>query len=371
MESVRGWRMSAGVLATVGLALAALVGTAAAEPASSFECRPRATHAAKPPPLPDLPPQATEKQQRAIEADHFHPLCPRGEVPYPTGGVEMKRAGPPVLPNAAGGASASRARRTGRTGRGPGASASRLTLEGAWYSWAIGYQEIPATTKANGVWVTQTNEQPYIDYQESLNYAHSIGQLWAIGWGANGNCWSTAETGWSESAGNYGDVYPHLFVYAYDCGVRIGEAGKALPWVQSSNAVYPRAAITHNDTFHTYGARMDGNNWWIYYDGQWVGYIPHSAWKQYFPSFVRELEAGGEVETPNYYTCTDMGYASLYGTHPWAADFSDVWYEFNYNQSAASAWMLKSETDPGAYNTGNWAAGYPGSEFRYGGPGWC
>lgn len=373
----RGGRTCA-IAAVVAASLAAQAGSAAGAPAGGYECRPRAAHMATPPPPPSLNPQAAERLRAAREADEFRPLCPAGEVPYPAGGPEMVKPVPPGGQAASGGARASRVslRRYGRGGR-PGrhrrgARASRQSGGGAWYSWAVGWQDFPASKGVNGLWITQTNEQPYIDYQESLNYAHSLAQLWAIGWpGTDPNCWSTAETGWSESAGVYGDVEPHLFVYAYDCGVRIGEAGGALPWVQASNVVYPRAVVSHNDRFHDYGARLDGNNWWIYYDGEWVGYIPNGAWHQYFPWVVKEVETGGEVETPNYSTCTDMGYGGLFGTHPWAAMFLNVNYEYNYNTQWAHPYLTKYESDPSNYDTGNWGPSYPGYEFRYGGPGWC
>jgi hypothetical protein len=355
-------------------ALIASTADAAYSPPSSYDCRPRPVNMASPPPKPQLPARAQEAEQRAIAAEGFHPLCPAGEVPYPTGGGDMVKATPPAgRALGAPGTDPQFLRSTqGRGGhRGRGARTSRETWAGKWYSWATGYQQFAATKNVNALWAEQTNEQPYIDYAESLNWAHSLGQIWALGWPADSNCWSTAETGWSESAGQYGDVNPHLFVFAFDCGVGIGEAGGSLPWVQNSLVVFPRAVVSHNDVFHTYGARLDGNNWWIYYDGQWVGYIPHSAWKQYFPSVLKEIQTGGEVATQNYSTCTDMGYGGLYGTHPWAAMFQHVWYEYNWSQNAATAALNKYSSDPSYYNTGHWDLGYPGTLFRYGGPGWC
>jgi hypothetical protein len=51
--------------------------------------------------------------------------------------------------------------------------------------------------------------------------------------------------------------------------------------------------------------------------------------------------------------------------------FSDIWYEYDNNTKASSAFMYKYASDASNYVTGQWGAGYPGSEFRYGGPGWC
>jgi hypothetical protein len=129
--------------------------------------------------------------------------------------------------------------------------------------------------------------------------------------------------------------------------------------------------LSHNDVFHVYGARLDGNNWWIYYDGAWVGYIPNAAWQWHFPWVVDEIMAGGEVQTPGFYTCADMGYAGLSGNHPWAAMFNATWYEYANTTKASSAWLGGWASDPGNYVTGNWYAGHPGNQFRYGGNGWC
>jgi hypothetical protein len=117
---------------------------------------------------------------------------------------------------------------------------------------------------------------------------------------------------------------------------------------------------------------MDGNNWWIYYDGQWVGYIPHSAWTYRFPSVINEIQAGGEVMTSNFSTCADMGYAGLFGGNPGAAMFSSVWYEYNFNTASKPADLLSNSSDPSNYATGNWSTPpNHGYAFRYGGPGWC
>jgi hypothetical protein len=355
--------MSTRVSALLAVAATGLLAASTAQAASTsshlYECRTRSPKAASPPPQPTLQPEVAAQMREAIEADEFRPVCPAGEVPQPTGVM-----GPPARS-----ALAIRHHRRRHGRRSPIATPSRQSYGGAWYSYATGYQNFNASKGVNGLWVQQTNEQPYIPYEESLAGAHSLGQLW--GYRFAGGCWSTVETGWRESAYSYGDVYPHLFVAAFDCAAWLGYANKGLPWVQSSGVVFPGSALSHNDAFHVYGARMDGNNWWIYYDGQWVGYIPHSAWTSLFPWPLTGIEAGGEVATPKYETCADMGYAGLFGNNPGAAMFSDIWYEYNYNTHSSSASMYQYSSDPGFYSTGHWDAGYPGSEFRYGGPGWC
>jgi hypothetical protein len=370
----------------VAVAVSMLVpaaGQAAETSQSLYDCQPRDPKAADPPPLPVLPPEVAASMRAAIASDEFEPVCPEGEVPEPTGTKQFPKMSPPAMSSAkadasaAGPASTRRSRVWGGRKHGkkaPRATASRAAYNGYWYSWSQGQQTYSPSKGINGLFIQQTNELPYIPTGESELGSHSSGQLWAIDNGGGG-CFSTAETGWSESIGQFKDANPHLFVYSIDCGVGNAYSSNeygGINWVQSSAVTFPNQVLTHNDAFHVYGARMTGNNWWIYYDGQWVGYIPHSSWHYRFPSVINEVQAGGEVMTVNYGTCADMGYAGLYGGNPGAAMFSSVWYEYNYNTQSALTNLYSYSSDPSYYATGNWA--YPpnhGYAFRYGGPGWC
>ncbi len=378
---MRGISLGA-VIAMAAIMLVPGVGQAAYTSPHLYDCEPRDPNIPAPPPQPDLPPEVEAQLAEAIASNEFKAVCPKGEVPEPTGTPRGRGKRPPALHAADGAAGASRAWRgrhfvpaRGKRGkRAPGATASREPLNGYWYSWSVGVQEGLGSKGTNGLFVWQTNEQPYIPNGESELGSHSSGQLWAIRRGGGG-CFSTAETGWSESLGQFGDTKPHLFVFVIDCGVGIGYPNNEYGgwnWVQSSPYTFPNQALTHNDTFHIYGARMDGNNWWIYYDGQWVGYIPHSTWSYLFPNVIDEIDAGGEVMTVNQSTCADMGYAGLYGGNPWAAMFGNVWYEYNYNTQSANANLFTWANDPSYYANGNWSnPPNQGYAFRYGGPGWC
>ncbi len=113
------------------------------------------------------------------------------------------------------------------------------------YSWALGYQNYPARKHVNGLWVLQQNAQPHIDdtSEAPASPAHSLGQLWAIA-RQGSSCMSDVEIGWTVSSGQYGDLQPHLFIYAWDCGVGLGYVGQSsIPWVQYSDTIAPNAVL--------------------------------------------------------------------------------------------------------------------------------
>jgi hypothetical protein len=221
------------------------------------------------------------------------------------------------------------------------------------------------------VWDDQTNQDPNVYFHERPN-SHSLGQLWAEN-EANGNV-STVETGWTEAPLTpYNDVSPHLFMAVSDCGVYNdgGYVGIAsIPWVQTSSTVYPNMVVTHDDRVHEYGVWRDSSdNWHFYYDGQWVGYVPHSAWSCRFPLNVNLIAFGGEVATPEYETCTDMGNGTS-GSNAAYHEYT-YWVNNNYGEPGNFIENHVLQSDP-QYVQNQWMGGdgYVWG-FRYGGTGWC
>jgi hypothetical protein len=141
-----------------------------------YDCQPRDPNMAKPPPPPELPPQVAAQLPEAIESDHFEAVCPEGEVPEPTGTKQFPKMTPPAAGAAEPGAvqvQGVRARlhagggkvRGGHKHRKkvPRATASeRQEHNGYWFSYSLGSQEYAASKGVNGLWVSQTNELPYI-----------------------------------------------------------------------------------------------------------------------------------------------------------------------------------------------------------------
>src|ERR1044072_9116638 len=242
-----------------------------------YDCRPKPANIAQPPPQPKLPPKVSEELNVVIASDAFRQVCPDGEVPYPTLGrgsgkalrfpngrnstptPESNRPSFRRVVRPVGGTKRRlRAKQSANRIRPRGAKASRWWdgSQSAWYSWAGGEEPLKAETKFNGLWMSMTNEQPYIPYGESLEGSHSLAQMWGTReWGG---CTSYVETGWTESAGQFnGNYEPHLFISAWDCGAFLGYTGEpGVPWVQSSPYVAPDRKSTRLNSSHTDISRM-------------------------------------------------------------------------------------------------------------------
>jgi len=348
---------------------------AASGPLYSCQVVSAAAAAAEPPPTPSRALNPT-----AIAEDHFSPLCPEGEVPYPVpdGGVGEKRL-PPIDRGEAGSggsietgpirATTSRHSRSRRSRHGGRARVARVFYSPYWYSYALA-DKTPAYGGVNDIWDEQENEQPYV----AAAYSHSLSQLWGADEYSRGN-YSTIEMGWTEAPGQYPDVETHLFVAMSDCDAYEGNppgyvGNGTIPWVQVSSTAYPNMDISHSGK-HFYEVKLKEGNWWANYDGNWLGYIPHSAWSCVFPR-PNYLEWGGEVATPEEVTCTDMGNGHT-GTESSAAK---VFYTYWVNEHFGKPGFFSGAyfSDISKYNAGSW---YPSLEsgesdsFRYGGPGWC
>jgi neprosin-like protein len=214
----------------------------------------------------------------------------------------------------------------------------------------------------------QTNQQPNVYNEQS----HSIGQLWDVDYRGYNGLASTSETGWIESPGLYPDVQTHLFDSMSDCGTYPGSgyvgAGTAIPWTQVQPTPYPNMIITHDDYVHVYAAEFYNGNMWFDYDNVWYGYIPGSAWACHTPDGER-MEFGGEVATPEYETCTDMG-NGLKGTQANSATVVETQYHRPGYEGRTNL-KIRLGTDTTQYNEGQWNPSTNPYGFHYGGPGWC
>lgn len=343
----------------------------------AYTCEAPVRDMAVAPPPPKFSPDkqdAIDQQSRLLAAD---PDCPEGTVVTPRVAEEPK--GSPVLAEAQvvaqsdtkGFASATtsaprgapkRRKRLGSEGRHPTAKLQRVYQYGAWYWYAGGFQFVPSQQSTYALFGQQSNEKPYIQYSNATE--HSISQLWGID-ETPGGAGSTQELGWRVSFSSYGDLEPHLFVYHFDGGVPTGYGQGLIPY---TNVVGNGSVLPHNDTFHTYGIQRSGDNWWFYYDGYWIGYLPRSAYSRYWNAGFTRVDAGGEVQSSNSNTCGDMGsYGPIPGTSATAAMWRQLYRIRGDSNASVFLNLAANQPDPSQYSLGF----FTGSSFRYGGGGYC
>jgi hypothetical protein len=339
------------VVAIIGVAL--ILKSFAAAPVANklYRCAKKSPNIASAPSTVAVPNQPQTANTGVSQT--YQPVCAAGEVPIP-----KATHGPKNIPKGL--------QKQGRTNT---PLQPRSSIGGYYYSWSVGQQNVYGQS-ATDLAAQQSNERPYYyTGPGSSRYGHTLGQIWGID-STDSRGYSTIEEGWSVSPGQFGDTNPRLFIYHFDAGVGMGYAPSG-GWVQVSNTVYPNMPLSYHDRQHTYYIQAYAANWWVSYDGVWVGYYPASAFPRHFPAFLSTIESGGEVATLEPRTCTDMGHSALFGTNSSAARFSGVWWGSYGNIYAHTALLSGYSSDPAQYSNGSWSSGQPGFSFRYGGPGWC
>lgn len=157
---------------------------------------------------------------------------------------------------------------------------------------------------------------PYVE----LNSEASIMQLWVVG--GSGSSLETIEAGWIKNPDGYtwGKSYPHLFLFASKGNYSSYQWDNGSWFVQTNNSVNLGGKLTLSSTAggSQYSSKFfifkDGasptGNWWLFYDGVWVGYYPYT---EFSSSGLRNnatiFDFGGEIDddSSSRHTRTDMG----------------------------------------------------------------
>jgi hypothetical protein len=216
---------------------------------------------------------------------------------------------------------------------------------GACFQYVSGTQYATNT----GASVSTTVEQPEVDTADPN--AHSLQELAVM----TTDRAFIVEIGWTVDPRMNGDTAPHLFVYH---------------WVNNSESCYNGCGFVSTSTTQP-GIRLtpgvsaqlaiesDGSNWWLAYNGTWIGYFPGALWNNAYPR-ASEVQAFGEVSSTTTPTCTDMGNGRP-GTDPYSASFSG----FQMFGSTTSPTLQVTATSPSQYAPGYTTA----TAFHLGGPG--
>ncbi|MGA9314353.1 MAG: neprosin family prolyl endopeptidase, partial [Solirubrobacteraceae bacterium] len=257
-------------------------------------------------------------------------------------------------------------------------------IEGYDYYWAHEGSEVLETEEVTGLEGYTTSQDNYVG-----EGGHSISQLWAENHISKEYDNSDIEFGWTDETGPYDIAEPDLFVFRIDDG-QVCSKYNACGYVQVSNlfgyiAGYPirsPASLLSLGEVHHYQLLEEGTSgeWLVLLDGEEVGYFPASAWSKRPLIYLKQELAGGEVSGKSATPSITMG-----DGYPASSEQSAYWSGIQDISKGSPRWVKfhpeegEVETgdgwEPAAYSLGEGGTfidgGPAGSNFRYGGPGWC
>jgi hypothetical protein len=269
----------------------------------------------------ELPPANPNVAQR--EPELLPRPCPVGKVPQPVDRYAPKRR--PDLRK--------------ETDLGPLATS---------YLYAGTYQY----KQALGAFGNATQHAPYL----ATSDAHTLFEIAAQDSSLN----QIVEVGWTVDRAVNGDALPHLFVFHWINGVP--QCYNGCGWVQVSATRYPGMTVQATNTPQGYGIQYYNGNWWVYYQGESIGYFPGSRWGGTYTQ-MGLAQWFGEVAASNTAPGTDMG-NGLFGTASGAATVNNLYFLLP-NGTSTWASVSSNVTHPSLYNVGSLTT----TSFKYGGPG--
>lgn len=200
-----------------------------------------------------------------------------------------------------------------------------------------------------GVFAYITQHSPEIDPVYGISSCASI---------YSGDGSNRVGVGWCKTKNDYTrlDVYWWKYnsyqCHNFDCG-----------WVQTNSYYYPGMPISTDGYSRSYEVFFDGSDWWLIYNGNWLGYYPGYLWDYGFNS-GNEAVYRGIVANYAPTTTTDMG-NGLWASNPYAASMDTQEY-----LDAASGYWYDAITDKFASNPSLYSVlSTSSNSMRYGGPG--
>lgn len=197
---------------------------------------------------------------------------------------------------------------------------------------------------------------PYVESSTEF----SLSQMWV--WRGSGANLETVEGGWQRYRGLYGDDSAHLFIfytpnnyasgcYNLTCAAFVQTDGSVT--IGGAQSPVSSAGGTQYD-IHLFWYRDTGTgNWWLQYQGVWVGYYPRSLFDAnglYDKS--SGVDVGGEIVNNNSgrHTYTDMGggYFPTSG-YKYAAFIRNIRYVNTANTYQNASSLTASRSDAYCY----------------------
>jgi hypothetical protein len=165
----------------------------------------------------------------------------------------------------------------------------------AWYGACFFYASAAENILADGGGMTLQIEKPVVD--DSGGGGHSIGEIAVDGFGGPGAGLNDVEIGFSVDPDQWGDNDPHLFVYHWNNGNET--CYNSCRWRPASNTYYAGMDLSSlvGQQIYTGWVYYQGA-WWAWFNDQWLGNIPDSAWDIPFTQALN-IHWYGEVASNN------------------------------------------------------------------------
>jgi hypothetical protein len=196
-----------------------------------------------------------------------------------------------------------------------------------------------------------TQEQPKVTQTDGSSN-HSLMEL-----AVESNSYSTVEVGWMVNQSQFGDNLPHLFVYHFSSGQTTCYNGCGFVQVSTTNIVGEPVSI---GATVNYKINYSNGNWYIYYNGDELGYYPETIWSSDF-SHADLTQIYGEVGTTST-LCIQMG-NGIPGNSSGSAQFSN----FALLGASYPPYLYPYETVSSPYSYGDVTA----TGLNIGGPSDC
>jgi hypothetical protein len=186
--------------------------------------------------------------------------------------------------------------------------------------------------------------------------AHTLGEIGVSS--ADGR--QIVEIGWHVDPFVNHDAQPRLFVFHWVDGQATCYNGCG--FVQVSTTRTPGMRVTSGVTAD-YAIKRQGADWWMYYQGDALGYFPGSLWPNGY-SAAGHVQWFGEVAAGSSEPCSEMGNGER-GTTPGAATMTNLYLVDGAGTSVPANAAPGAITAPALYSIGQTTP----TGFAFGGPG--
>jgi hypothetical protein len=189
--------------------------------------------------------------------------------------------------------------------------------------------------------------------------AHSLGEIGLSSMDGR----QIVEIGWHVDVRVNGDAQPRLFVFHWIDGA--ATCYNACGWVQVSTTNRPGMRIAPGE-YADYLIQRQGQDWWLYYNDDALGYFPGSLWTAAGTSYtdVGIAQWFGEIAAASPESCSEMG-NGVFGNDPAATTMSELTLVSATGAQVAASADIGTISNPAYYNIGQTTP----TSFGFGGPG--